>query len=248
MKRCAWLFIGASLLTVVSGCVNQEDLFEIREGQRALRAKLDEVEKKIDQLAARPAAAPAARPNQPDPNKVYDLPVGNSAVRGPKDAPVTVVEFADFQCPFCARNTPLVKQILDTYPKEVNFVYKEFPLSSIHKNAMNASKAAIAAKKQGKYWEMHDKLFENSGNLSEDNLKKFAKEVGLNVEQWQKDFDSPEVTKEIQDDLRLGSQSDVRGTPTMFVNGKRVNNRSFEAIKDMIDTSLKEKGGAAKAG
>jgi protein-disulfide isomerase len=247
--RYDWGLIAGAMLIVLAGCQDQNGLREIRDGQRELRVKLEEMEKKIDQIAARPAAAPAAqRPNQPDPNKIYNLPVGNSPMRGPKNAPVTLVEFADFQCPFCARNLPLVKQVLDAYPNDVNFVYKEFPLTSIHNNAMNASKAAIAAQKQGKYWEMHDKLFENFQNLGEDSLKKYAGEVGLDVAQWEKDYKSPEVAQQVQDDMRLASQSDVRGTPTMFVNGKRVANRSFEGIKEMIDTALKEKAGAAKAG
>lgn len=248
MMRYAWVFVAASMTVLVGGCQNQGDLREIRDGQRELRAKLEEMETKIDQIASRPAAQPAARANQPDPDKVYSLPIGNSPFRGPADAPVTLMEFADFQCPFCARNLPLVQQVLDAYPKDVKFVYKEFPLTSIHQNAMNASKAAIAAKRQGKYWEMHDALFENYQNLAEDNLKKIAGEVGLDVAQWEKDYKSPEVDKDVQDDMRLASQSDVRGTPTMFVNGKRVANRSFEGIKEMIESALKEKGGAAKAG
>jgi protein-disulfide isomerase len=248
MKRYALVLIATTIAAVVGGCQNQGDLREIRDGQRELRAKLDEVEKKIDKIASQPAAQAAARPNQPDLEKVYTLPIGDSPFRGPADAQVTLMEFADFQCPFCARNLPLVQQVLDAYPKNVKFVYKEFPLTSIHQNAMNASKAAIAAKRQGKYWEMHDALFENYQNLAEDNLKKIAGEVGLNVEQWEKDYKSPEVEKDVQDDMRLAAQSDVRGTPTMFVNGKRVGNRSFEGIKGMIDEALKEKGGDQKAG
>jgi protein-disulfide isomerase len=244
--RYGYLFIVAGLLASVSACNNAEDLREVRDGQRELRVKLDELGKKIEQIAARPAAAPAAAP-QADPNKVYTLTIGASSVRGPKDAPVTVMEFADYQCPFCARNVPLVKQIMDAYPKDVKFVYKEFPLTSIHQHAMNASKAAFAAQRQGKYWEMHDKLFENSSNLAEDNLKKIAADLGLDVAKWEKDYKSPEVEKQVQDDIRLGTQSDVRGTPTMFVDGKRVQNRSFEGIKAMIDDALKAKG-AAKAG
>lgn len=247
MMRYAWMFVAAGMMLAVGGCESQGDLREIRDGQRELRAKLDEIEKKVDEIASRPAAQPAARPNQPDPNKVYTLPIGDSPVKGPEDAPVTLMEFADFQCPFCARNLPLVAQILDAYPEKVKFVYKEFPLTSIHQNAMNASKAALAAKRQGKYWEMHDKLFENYQNLSEDNLKKVAAEVGLDVEQWEKDYKSPEVEKDVQDDMRLAAQSDVRGTPTMFVNGKRVANRSFDGIKIMIEEALKEKGGDNKA-
>ena len=113
---------------------------------------------------------------------------------------------------------------------------------------MNASKAAIAAQRQGKYWEMHHKLFENSSNLAEDNIKKLAAEVGLDVAKWEADYKSPEVEKQVQDDMRLGSQSDVRGTPTMFIEGKRVQNRSLEGIKAMVDEALKTKDGAAKAG
>jgi protein-disulfide isomerase len=248
MKRTIAIIAGACAMLSATACQNSEDMREVRDGQRELRVKLDDLEKKIDQIASRAAAQPAARPNQPDPNKVYTLPVGTSPVRGPENAPVTLTEFADFQCPFCARNLPLVKQVLEAYPKDVKFVYKEFPLTSIHNHAMNASKAAVAAQRQGKYWEMHDKLFENFQNLAEDNIKKVAAEVGLNMEQWEKDYKSPEVDKQVQDDMRLAGQSDVRGTPTMFVNGKRVQNRSFEGIKEMIDAALKEKGGAAKAG
>lgn len=237
IRYASALVIVASAMLVIS-CDRAEDMREIRDGQREIRAKLDNLENKIEALAARPAA-PAA-PAQPDPNKVYTLPVGESPTRGPADAPVTMVEFADFQCPFCARNVPLIKQILEAYPKEVKFVYKEFPLTSIHNHAMNASKAAIAAQKQGKYWEMHDKLFENYTKLDYDSLKKYAAEIGLDVERWEKDFKSPEVEKRVQDDMRLAAQADVRGTPTMFINGKRVTNRQFEAIKAMIDAALAE--------
>jgi protein-disulfide isomerase len=226
--RYAYL-IAAGLLVSLGACNNAEDMREIRDGQRELRVKLDEMAKKIEQIGAARPAAPAAGGNQPDPNKVYTLTVGASEVRGPKDAPVTLM-------------------VMEAYPKDLKFVYKEFPLTSIHNHAMNASKAAIAAQKQGKYWEMHDKLFENSSNLAEDNLKKIAGEVGLDVAKWEKDYKSPEVEKQVQDDIRLGTQSDVRGTPTMFVNGKRVQNRSLEGIKAMVDEALKAKGGAAKAG
>ena len=245
--RYGYIVIAAGLMALVSACDNNtENMREIRDGQRELRVKIEELTKKVDQIASRPA--PAAQAGQPDPNKVYTLPVGASSVLGPPEAPVTMVEFADYQCPFCARNVPLIKQVMEAYPKQVKFVYKEFPLTSIHNNAMNASKAAIAAQRQGKYWEMHHKLFENSSNLAEDNIKKLAAEVGLDVAKWETDYKSPEVEKQVQDDMRLGSQSDVRGTPTMFIEGKRVQNRSLEGIKAMVDEALKTKEGAAKAG
>ena len=117
---------------------------------------------------SRPSRPPRRRPQRPqvDPNKVYEIPVANSAVRGPKDAPVTIVMFSDFQCPFCAQAVPIVDDVLKAYPNDVNFVMKQFPLRQIHPNADPAARAAIAAGKQGKFWEMHDELYKNNRNLT----------------------------------------------------------------------------------
>jgi len=134
-----------------------------------------------------------------------------------------------------------VDQILKQYPKELKFVYKQYPLP-MHQNAMNASRAALAAGKQGKFWEMHDKIFANQRALSSDNLKQYAQEIGLNVAKFEKDMASPEVQKQIDEDTKLAQQSQVTGTPTLFLNGKRVMNRSFEGLKQTIDETLKQKG------
>jgi protein-disulfide isomerase len=213
----------------------------VRDGQRELRAKLEGLEKKIDAIASRPAPAAGGAQAQADPNKIYDLPVGDSPVRGPKDAPITLTEFSDFQCPFCASANTMIHQVLQSYPKEVKFVYKEFPLTQIHPNAMPASKAAQAAKLQGKYWEMHEKLFQNAKALDAESLKKYATEVGLDVAKWEKDKESPEVQKAIQADMQLAGTAGVRGTPTVFINGKRVTSRTVDDMKAMIDAALKEK-------
>jgi protein-disulfide isomerase len=135
-----------------------------------------------------------------------------------------------------------VDQVLKAYPNEVKFVYKEFPLTSIHQNALNAAKAAVAAQKQGKFWEMHDKLFANQRTLSPDNLKQYAKEIELDEAKFEKDMTSPEVQEQLDADMKLAQEADVRGTPTLFLNGKRVMNRSFEGLKQMIDEALKQKG------
>lgn len=132
-------------------------------------------------------------------------------------------------------------QVLKAYPNEVKFVFKEFPLTSIHQNALNAAKAVAAAQKQGKFWEMHDKLFANQRALLPDNLKQYAQEIGLDVAKFEKDMTSPEVQKQIDADMKLAQDAEVRGTPTMFLNGKRVMNRSFEGLKQMIDEALKQK-------
>jgi protein-disulfide isomerase len=135
-----------------------------------------------------------------------------------------------------------VDQILTQYPKEVKFVYKEFPLP-MHQNAMNAARAAIAAQRQGKFWEMHDKLFANQRELQMEKLKEFAQQIGLDMAKFEQDMVAPEVQKQIDADKQLATQAQVTGTPTLFVNGKRVTNRSVDGLKSMIDEALKAKAG-----
>jgi protein-disulfide isomerase len=134
-----------------------------------------------------------------------------------------------------------VDQVLAAYPKEVRFVYKQFPLEQIHPNALNAAKASIAAGNQGKFWEMHDELFKISKNLSMEEIRKKAEEIGLNMKKFDAAFAAPETEKAVRDDLVAGRAADVSGTPTMFINGKRVINRSLEGMKAMIDEELKKK-------
>jgi len=126
---------------------------------------------------------PAAR--QPDPNAVYKVPVGKSYAKGPKDALVTIVEFSDYQCPFCSRVEPTIKQIMDTYGKDVRVVFKNNALP-FHKDAPLAAEAAQEAGAQGKFWQMHDKLYENQKALSREDLEKYAKEIGLNMPKFKK--------------------------------------------------------------
>ncbi len=133
-------------------------------------------------------------------------------------------------------------QVLAAYPKEVRFVYKQFPLEQIHQNALNAAKASVAAGKQGKFWEMHDELFKISRNLAMDEIRKKAEEIGLDMKKFDADMASPETEKAVRADLELGKTVDVQGTPTMFINGKRVMNRSVEGMKGMVDEALKKKG------
>jgi len=229
-------------LVVLTACGgDSSSLDELKKGQKDLMAKLDSIDKTVQQIkAAPPMPAAAARPAI-DPNKVYQLSTEGSPIRGPKDAKVTIVEFSDFQCPFCAQSKSLVDDVLKAYPKDVNFVYKQFPLISIHPFALGASKAAIAASKQGKFWEMHDMLFANNRELGDDKLKEYAKQIGLDVPRWDKDRNSPEVQAEIDADGKAATAAEVRGTPSFFVGGKRVMNRSVDGFKQMIDEQLKAK-------
>ncbi len=228
-----------ALAIVAPGCAQKSDIEAVQTTQKEILAKLEKIEKDI---AAKPAAAPAANRPQVDPNKVYEIPVANSAVRGPKDAPVTITMFSDFQCPFCAQTTPIVDDVLKAYPNDVNFVMKQFPLRSIHPNADPAARAAIAAGRQGKFWEMHDELYKNARNLTPETIKGLGEKLGLDMKKFEADQASDEVKKQVDEELALGAKSDVRGTPSFFVNGKLAQNRSVEGFKTQIDAELKAKG------
>ncbi len=156
-----------------------------------------------------------------DPNKIYSIPVGTSYTKGPKDAPITVIMFQDFQCPFSKRSQPTVQQLMDAYPGQVQVVFKNFPLG-FHKEAGLAAEAALAAGAQGKFWEMHDKIFTNQKQMGVDNLKGYAEELNLDMDQFNKDLETHRYKKVVDDDMKLAQGAGVRGTPTFFVNGKKV--------------------------
>lgn len=215
-------------------------LEEVSKGQKEILAKLENLEKTVNQIkAAPPGAAPAARP-QVDPNKVYNIPVDGNAIRGPKDAKVTIVEFSDFQCPFCSQSKTLVDQVLEAYPKDVRFVYKQFPLTTIHQMALGAAKAAIAARAQGKFWEMHDIMFANNRELQPEKLKEYAGKIGLDVAKFEKDMNAPETQQAVDKEIADAKAADVQGTPTFFVNGKRLMTRSLDGFKQGVDEALKK--------
>jgi protein-disulfide isomerase len=234
----AWAPLAA--LCTLAACGGTAEMEEVKKGQKDILAKLESLETSVKQIRSAPAAP--GRP-QVDPNKVYNIPIGDSGVKGPKDAKVSIVEFSDFQCPFCAQSAGLAKQVLEAFPKDVNLVYKQFPLTSIHPQAMGAAKASLAAGKQGKFWEMHDIMFANMRELQPDKLKEYAGKIGLDVAKFEKDFNSPEIQAQVEREMKEASAAEVTGTPTFFIAGKRVMNRSFEGMKAMIEEALKGKQG-----
>ncbi|MBI3290992.1 DsbA family protein [Candidatus Falkowbacteria bacterium] len=141
---------------------------------------------------------------------------------GRQDAKVVIVEFSDFQCPFCAEAYPVVKQILKDYGSQVRFVYRDFPLVDIHPQAVLAAMAGECAHEQGQFWQMHDKIFENQRELSEASLKIWAVQLGLNSLQFSGCLDSNKYLSEIEQDLEDGFNAGVRATPTFFINGQRI--------------------------
>ncbi len=156
------------------------------------------------------------------------VPVGpGDHVQGPDDAPVTLVEYGDYECPYCGLAHPIVKRIQRAMGQNLRFVFRNFPLTEAHPHALHAAQAAEAAALQDKFWQMHDTLFENQETLEDEDLVAFAQELGLNLNKWRRDFSSEQVTTKIEEDLSSGIRSGVNGTPTFFINGER-HDGSFE--------------------
>jgi len=197
---------------------------------------------------AAPPPAPAAAPGEPDANAVYRADLGAEPVRGSKDAPVTIVMWSDFQCPFCGRVEPTLTKVMDDYKGKVRIAWRDLPLP-FHQNAMPAATAARAAGEQGKFWEMHDKLFANQANLDRPSLDKYAQELGLNMGKYKAAMDSDKFKKEITADSEAGAKIGARGTPAFFINGKFLSGaQPYEAFKAKIDEELKKADGLIAKG
>ena len=237
-KRNIIVLVMLMVPLLIAGCVDKEKIDSIDQTLMDMHDTLKNIETKLDKLPKTAAAAPQ-RPKI-DYDKVYNLPVGTSAIKGNKNASITVVEFSDFQCPYCARFAPTIDAVLKAYPNDVRFVYKDFPLS-FHKQAKNAAKAARAAGEQGKYWEMHDLIFENFAKVNEVMFKDFATKLNLDINKFLADFSGTKYDALIQQDINLGRQSGVTGTPSLYMNGKRMQRRSFDDFKQAIDTILNQK-------
>lgn len=163
---------------------------------------------------------------------------GNPPAFGPENAKVTIVEFSDFQCPYCAQASETVKRIREKYGDKVRFVFRQFPLS-FHQNAHNAAEAALAAHAQGKFWPYHDRLFQHQSALDRKSLETYAQEVGLDVAAFKRGLDDGSFDGQIDADVALARDAKVDGTPTMFINQQRAPNPTeFDAVAPMIDAAL----------
>ena len=183
---------------------------------------------------ARPAAptpAAPARAGRPDPNKHYSVNTKGSPSKGAKNAKLAVVEFSDFQCPFCSRVNPTMDQIVKEYGDEVAVVFKHLPLR-MHSKAPAAHAASEAAHRQGKFWEMHDLIFANQRELTQQKYEEYAQQLGLDMDRFRKDAASPEVKKKVDADAAEAARLGVTGTPGFFVNGRFVSGaKPFESFK-----------------
>ena len=181
----------------------------------------------------------ADRPrSRPDPERRYSVNLEGAPSRGLESAKVAIVEFSDFQCPFCGRVNPTLQKIQREYGDQVRIVFKHLPLS-IHSKAPAAHAAAEAAHRQGKFWEMHDRIFANQRALEPAVLEGYAQAIGLDMDRYREDIASKDVKKRIDDDTSEAKRLGVTGTPGFFVNGRFLSGaQPFERFQAMIDEEL----------
>lgn len=193
------------------------------------RELVDELRKKYGVKISLPA---------PQAEKVDVAATGPS--RGPESAPVTIVIFSDFECPFCSRANPSLDQVVEQYGDQVRLVFRHFPLS-FHPHAEKAAEASLCADDQGKFWEMHDLLFARQKNLEDEDLKDYAEELGLDTEAFDNCLDSGAKSEQVAKDFADGQEAGVRGTPAFFINGRFLSGaQPFEQFKQLIDAELGE--------
>ncbi|MBI2552057.1 DsbA family protein [Candidatus Uhrbacteria bacterium] len=159
-------------------------------------------------------------PSDPKENLAYDA--KDDPAFGNPAAPLQIVEFADFECPYSRDESAIVRELQARFPEKIYFIYRDFPLEDIHPHAFRASEAANCAQDQGKFWAMHDKLYQNAQRLSDLDLKTYALEIGLNIVKFNACFDSRKYKEEIEGDRADGIAAGVVGTPTFFINGQKV--------------------------
>jgi protein-disulfide isomerase len=160
-------------------------------------------------------------------------------VRGPADAPVTIMTFSDYQCPYCIRSEPVLAEVLARYPEQVRLVHRHFPLDSIHPFARPAAEAAMCAEEQDKFWEFHDAIFARAGQLSEDSFAEIGSELGLDRDALNECMEERRYAEFVQNDFDAGRAAGVTGTPAFFVNGVSMRgSRSVEDFSRVIDSEL----------
>jgi protein-disulfide isomerase len=203
-----------------------------------------------DNLAPKQQQAPEQAAKQDDTTTVWKVAVdlAKDARFGPEHAPVTIAEFSDFECPFCSKQTPVYKQIKETYGDKVRIFFKHNPLS-FHKNAPLAAQASLAANLQGKFWEMHGKLFENQKALTRPDVERYAQEIGLDMAKFKVDVDSQALKDQIAVDQAVAEKVQAQGTPNAFINGRKLTGaKPFEEFKTIIDDELAKSAKLLAAG
>lgn len=169
------------------------------------------------------------------------IPIDGAPFLGPKDARVTLVEFSDFQCPYCAQAVVRLNAVLKAYPNQVKLVFKQYPLD-MHSQAALAAAAALAAHRQGKFWPLHDAMYADRTHLSRTTILAMAGAVGLDTKRFEQDWDSPAVKQALAREEAEGDKAGVEATPTVFIDGQKYNGSlDLDAIRPIIEAELKRK-------
>ena len=214
--------------------------FEPLKGQ-IIRYVQDQERRKTEEAFARQLRREASldvfleEPERP----VYTIATDDQPWRGGPDAPVTIVEFTDFQCPSCAQTQPVLEKLVQEYGDRVKLVVRDFPLSQ-HANAFKAAEAAEAARAQGKYWEYTRVLFAQQSALEVERLKHYAAKLGLDREEFDRALDGGRYAAQVERDLQDGRKLGVQSTPAVFLNGGRIEGRTYDSLKAAIDAALRE--------
>ncbi len=189
----------------------------------------------------------AALPPTQTPVERFKVAVEGNPTIGPDTAPVTIIEFSDFQCPFCKRfHDGTLQALLKKYEGKIRFAYRDFPISAIHPFAQGAAEAAECAHAQNKFWEYHDLLFQNQDRLTRDDLIGYARQLNLDAKAFQDCYDTGQYAQEVQADLQVGQTLGITGTPTFFINGRLlVGAQPLSAFSTIIDAELAAAGKAA---
>lgn len=254
MKRTGKMLAVALMLPLMGGAPavaqegDQSEIESLKKGQEELRKEIkgvrNDLKKVLRELAAIKAGQGKARPKRTPDLTVYDIKVDNSPVLGPKDAPVTIVEFSDFQCPYCIRENTNLKKIREEYPNDVKVVYKHFPLS-FHKKAPPAHAATVLAyqeKGDEGFWKMHDLIVGNPKKIDKPQLRKYAEQLGLDLAKFDEVMaDNAKIAALYKDDVAEARKCKVRGTPTVLINGLKLAQRNYDGYKARIDELLKAK-------
>lgn len=168
--------------------------------------------------------------------------IDGEPTKGPANAKIILIEFSDFQCPYCAQASLKIDEVMNKHPNDIRLVYKQYPITLIHSQANLAARASLAANVQGKFWPLHDLMFRNNEKLSEQNINMWAKQIGLNMEKFTKDLQSPAIKKALEHGIAEADEIGILGTPTVFLNGQRYNGE-LDPVEfgKVIDEQLKKK-------
>jgi protein-disulfide isomerase len=226
-----WLLLAAPLALLLAQCTTpgmENRLNKIEAKQDSILKVLGAMQEKHEFMAMRMGWRPPADTTP------KEIPQGTSYSQGAEKPLLTLVEFSDLQCPYCAQSAPILDSLARAYPNEVKVVFKHFPLS-FHPQAKAAAAAAIAAGKQGKFFEFRYKVAPHFRDLKDSTYLGVAKEIGLNMEQFKKEMAlGPDANRILDEDMQLGRKIGVEGTPTIFVNGRLASDRSYEYFEHMI--------------